>query len=714
MATLPLPGIRYPDWLSDEQIAQIKRDPRAMAYYANQRKAEEANVAARQAAGGALDMYRTAGKTYFPDQLVEMPIELYGQLDRAGLPLPGALSRDRQGLFQIPPSPSLKAPINAAFSPSSIGQARMSALPAGYKVPQPATATAPAPQGLQMSQPQNVMFPEGFAGFAEAPEQKAASKAKAQPASQQTGALAAGGYTVKPGDQLGDIAYAFLRSSTKKKPTKDQVHTQIGKFIQELGLKEAAYGKDLPAGAVLKGVSTSLAAPRGGMAKAFGKAKKPKTPAQAQAVVSPAFKTVPGELGKRGKFAQEDAEAKILLEKETPKLGQQDFAVGTRRPALFRKQAADYGMQPRQMGEGVTQGFLQAVANRRQAEALAGAGPALSSVPETQSSALPSMTNLRRSSPTQPNAVARPTPLPALQTAGVNPSFPTAGNLEEWAQRQLALKAAKQHNPELKRRPSLRAPVKTGMGLLARDADAPDPEAINLQYGGGAWGSLAGGFSKGMPMGAQAMMRRKPTKDEELIDSLPNLSEVGPKGLVGAFLKGKERRNLYRGSRQEKRLMLGKQVHPSVPRFQHGGQVPVRGYQEGGGVDLPFEKNPQEFKHTKYTPKPHPGASPYTKEEQRWIDYNLEKSWDEPPTSVVPGSPESLYELPPDAMKRKLTSMEVGPKGPYDWLVYKDLERGGEKRSKERYILDTIAERRAKANRPSGQWEAHQQPGYRK
>ena len=171
-----------------------------------------------------------------------------------------------------------------------------------------------SPQNMSLEKPVPALTPEaGVTGATPAPPRpQTVARPESAPRQPETA-----GYVVKSGDRLGDIAYAVL-SSTGKKPSKSQVHTKIGEFIQELGLKKEDFGKDLAVGSVLTSAPANLAAPKGGMIKAFGRAKKPKTPKEAQAVVAPAFKTVPGELGVRGKFAQEEAEAKILSEKELP------------------------------------------------------------------------------------------------------------------------------------------------------------------------------------------------------------------------------------------------------------------------------------------------------------------------------------------------------------------------------------------------------------
>ena len=474
--------------------------------------------------------------------VVEQPVESVNvpslpPRQRVG-PAPTGVTSGQQDLAILAPLATLGGAGLAAYAADQLGAPKREMGPALNFAPQNMTPAA--------EKPEEVMFPA-----ASVPSDSPQSKPTAKPEQALQQSTPSGGYTVKPGDQLGDIAYAFLQSSTGKKPTKDQVHTQIGKFIQELGLKESQYGKDLPVGAVLRGVSSSLAAPRGGMVKAFGKAKKPKTPVQAQAAVAPAFKTVPGELGKLGKFAQEDAEAKILFEKETPKLGQEKLTFGSRRPVVFTKSrpTGRIGQGSSRDPNQVRQDFLQAIENKRVRDAknqlMRQAG-----ISSPAQGSLPSMEGVARPAPVLPGAVARPIPKVPLQGPGLNPSVATARNVEEWAQRQMKLKKAMQHNPELDRRPAL-------VGA----------ETVNLQHGGAAWGSFSGAFSKGLPMGARIGLR-----------DLPNVSEVGVKGLAKAAaelhrrgelstkLAPKESKEIWGPNTYTPRLMLGKEVHPSVPR----------------------------------------------------------------------------------------------------------------------------------------------------
>ena len=142
----------FPGNLTDEQIEAIRRDPRARAYYANRQRSLAAPSAMRSAAQGALDFYRTGLDPYLPQQLVDLPVELYGQL---GLP---GVARDAAGQFQVP---QIKAPRGIDLTPESIGAARMSSLPPGF-TPAPVPRPAPMPT---MSTPANVSLPTGATGF---------------------------------------------------------------------------------------------------------------------------------------------------------------------------------------------------------------------------------------------------------------------------------------------------------------------------------------------------------------------------------------------------------------------------------------------------------------------------------------------------------------------------------------------------------------------
>ena len=334
---------------------------------------------------------------------------------------------------------------------------------------QPKKKPAPrdfSPQNMSLEKPEPALTPEAApvtpTPTPAPPRPQTVARPESAPRQPETA-----GYVVKSGDRLGDIAYAVL-SSTGKKPSKSQVHTKIGEFIQELGLKEEDYGKDLAVGSVLKSAPANLTAPKGGMIKAFGRAKKPKTPKEAQAVVAPAFKTVPGELGVRGKFAQEEAEAKILSEKELP---------------------------PFVRGDTSQAGPLR----RRAAKARAGK-PDLSGIPPAA----------HRDLAAQAGPISGPTPAQTHKKMAAD------------AAKSFASFLAEQRTQLDSQENSTVLPLQSGQ----RFSQQVPGVAQSFQHGGRAWGSFASGFSAGMPIGASAAMRKGAKKKTTPFDLVKDFTKA--------------------------------------------------------------------------------------------------------------------------------------------------------------------------------------------
>lgn len=137
------------------------------------------------------------------------------------------------------------------------------------------------------------------------------------------------GYAIKPGDFLSNIAAAHV-ANQKGKATRDDVHKQIGKWVEQLGLDPAKGGTDLQPGMRLPGVPANLAVTQGtrggSYQSAYGRPKKvPKSKTKKESKTKPAVQGFAGYgkgAGMRsaplGQFAKEEMEARLMQERQPP------------------------------------------------------------------------------------------------------------------------------------------------------------------------------------------------------------------------------------------------------------------------------------------------------------------------------------------------------------------------------------------------------------